>query len=160
VGQTASQPSRRLLRADRYRLLAFGPNGPLVGFFLGTVRPGGRPDAAGVGAVWHDGGLRSGEEGCCGGDVVGGAGPAGPERSIMDWMWALAGPRSSARPIGVEITPGLMVFSRAPLPPQACGGLHPQLVGRRGREVAFQVWGQRREVPGHAGHAGQAPCHR
>jgi Pyridoxamine 5'-phosphate oxidase len=38
-------------------LLAFGPNGPLVGFFLGTVRPGGRPDAAGVGAVWHDGDL-------------------------------------------------------------------------------------------------------
>jgi hypothetical protein len=30
-----------------------------------------------------------------------------------------------------------------------------ELVGRRGREVAFQVWGQRREVPGHAGHADQ-----
>jgi hypothetical protein len=38
-------------------LLAFGPKGPMVGFFLGTVRPDGRPDAAGVGAVWHDGDL-------------------------------------------------------------------------------------------------------
>lgn len=26
-------------------------------FFLGTVRPDGRPHAAGVGALWHDGGL-------------------------------------------------------------------------------------------------------
>jgi hypothetical protein len=26
-------------------------------FFLGTVRPGGRPHAAGVGALWHDGDL-------------------------------------------------------------------------------------------------------
>src|ERR1022692_2168459 len=38
-------------------LLAFGPNGPLVGFFLGTVRPDGRPHAAGIGAVWHEGDL-------------------------------------------------------------------------------------------------------
>jgi hypothetical protein len=38
-------------------LLAFGPNGPLVGFFLGTVRPDGRPHAAGIGVVWHDGDL-------------------------------------------------------------------------------------------------------
>jgi hypothetical protein len=29
----------------------------MVGFFLGTVRPDARPDAAGVGAVWHDGDL-------------------------------------------------------------------------------------------------------
>jgi hypothetical protein len=36
-------------------LLASGPQGPLVGFFLGTVRPDGRPHAAGIGAVWHDG---------------------------------------------------------------------------------------------------------
>src|ERR1035441_1328062 len=38
-------------------LLAFGPKGPLAGFFLGTVRPDGRPHAAGIGAVWHDGDL-------------------------------------------------------------------------------------------------------
>ena len=38
-------------------LLATGPKGPLVGFFLGTVRPDGRPHAAGIGAVWHDGDL-------------------------------------------------------------------------------------------------------
>ena len=38
-------------------LLASGPQGPLVGFFLGTVRPDGRPHAAGIGAVWHDGDL-------------------------------------------------------------------------------------------------------
>ena len=38
-------------------LLAFGPKGPLVGFFLGTVRPDGRPHAAGIGAVWHEGDL-------------------------------------------------------------------------------------------------------
>ena len=38
-------------------LLAFGPKGPLAGFFLGTVRPDGRPNAAGIGAVWHDGDL-------------------------------------------------------------------------------------------------------
>jgi hypothetical protein len=38
-------------------LLASGPKGPLAGFFLGTVRPDGRPHAAGVGAVWHDGDL-------------------------------------------------------------------------------------------------------
>jgi Pyridoxamine 5'-phosphate oxidase len=38
-------------------LLASGPKGPLAGFFLGTVRPDGRPHAAGIGAVWHDGDL-------------------------------------------------------------------------------------------------------
>ena len=38
-------------------LLASGPKGPDVGFFLGTVRPDGRPHAAGIGAVWHDGDL-------------------------------------------------------------------------------------------------------
>src|SRR5579864_5735819 len=38
-------------------LLSSGPKGPLAGFFLGTVRPDGRPHAAGIGAVWHDGDL-------------------------------------------------------------------------------------------------------
>ena len=38
-------------------LLASGPKGPLAGFFLGTVRPDGRPHAAGIAAVWHDGDL-------------------------------------------------------------------------------------------------------
>jgi hypothetical protein len=38
-------------------LLAHGHKGPLVGFFLGTVRPDGRPHAAGIGAVWDDGDL-------------------------------------------------------------------------------------------------------
>jgi hypothetical protein len=38
-------------------LLASGPKGPLAGFFLGTVRPDGRPHAAGIGAVWYDGNL-------------------------------------------------------------------------------------------------------
>jgi hypothetical protein len=33
------------------------PKEPDVGFFLGTVRPDGRPHAAGIGAVWHDGDL-------------------------------------------------------------------------------------------------------
>lgn len=32
-----------------------GPHGPAVTFFLGTVRPDGRPHAAGVGAIFHDG---------------------------------------------------------------------------------------------------------
>jgi Pyridoxamine 5'-phosphate oxidase len=36
-------------------LLESGPKGPLIGFFLGTVRRNGRPHVAGVGAVWHDG---------------------------------------------------------------------------------------------------------
>jgi Pyridoxamine 5'-phosphate oxidase len=40
-----------------HELLEHGPKGPLVGFFLGTVRPDGRPHVAGVGAVWHDGDL-------------------------------------------------------------------------------------------------------
>jgi hypothetical protein len=38
-------------------LLALGPKGPEAGFFLGTVRPDGRPHAAGIGVVWHDGDL-------------------------------------------------------------------------------------------------------
>lgn len=33
-------------------ILAVGSLGPSVTFFLGTVRPDGRPHAAGVGAVW------------------------------------------------------------------------------------------------------------
>lgn len=37
--------------------LESGPKGPLAGFFLGTVRPDGRPHSAGVGAVWFDGDL-------------------------------------------------------------------------------------------------------
>jgi hypothetical protein len=37
--------------------LAVGALGPGVHFFLGTVRPDGRPHAAGVGAAWHDGDL-------------------------------------------------------------------------------------------------------
>jgi Pyridoxamine 5'-phosphate oxidase len=40
-----------------HNLLTSGPKGPLAGFFLGTVRPDGRPHAAGVGAVWCDGDL-------------------------------------------------------------------------------------------------------
>jgi hypothetical protein len=36
-------------------LLAAGPLGPEIPFFLGTCRSDGRPHAAGVGAVWHDG---------------------------------------------------------------------------------------------------------
>jgi hypothetical protein len=38
-------------------LLAGGPPGPETTFFLGTVRPDGRPHAAGIGAAWHDGDL-------------------------------------------------------------------------------------------------------
>ena len=38
-------------------ILAAGPSGPHVPFFLGTTRPDGRPHAAGVGAVWYDGDL-------------------------------------------------------------------------------------------------------
>ena len=38
-------------------LLAAGPPRPDVPFFLGTVRPGGRPHAAGIGALWHEGDL-------------------------------------------------------------------------------------------------------
>lgn len=40
-----------------HELLQFGPKGPLAGFFLGTVRPDGRPHVAGIGAVWHEGDL-------------------------------------------------------------------------------------------------------
>lgn len=35
--------------------LAGEPLGPNTPFFLGTCRPDGRPHAAGVGAMWHDG---------------------------------------------------------------------------------------------------------
>jgi hypothetical protein len=38
-------------------VLASGPPGPDVTWFLGTSRPDGRPHAAGVGALWHDGDL-------------------------------------------------------------------------------------------------------
>jgi hypothetical protein len=38
-------------------VLAVGSQGPGTTFFLGTVRPDGRPHAAGIGAVWHDGDL-------------------------------------------------------------------------------------------------------
>jgi hypothetical protein len=38
-------------------ILAVGSQGPSATFFLGTVRPDGRPHAAGVGAVWWDGDL-------------------------------------------------------------------------------------------------------
>lgn len=38
-------------------LLAGGPFGAETRFFLGTVRPDGRPHAAGIGAAWHDGDL-------------------------------------------------------------------------------------------------------
>src|SRR4030088_1901080 len=37
--------------------LLVSENGPLVGFFLGTIGPDARPHAAGIGAVWHDGDL-------------------------------------------------------------------------------------------------------
>ena len=64
---TDRQPSETM-NLDRYGegalpwsrvhdLLESGPKGPLVGFFLGTVRPNGRPHVAGVGAMWHDGDL-------------------------------------------------------------------------------------------------------
>jgi hypothetical protein len=36
-------------------LLASGAPGPEIPFFLGTTRPDGRPHAAGIGALWHDG---------------------------------------------------------------------------------------------------------
>jgi hypothetical protein len=38
-------------------LLAAGPPGPEITFFLGTVGADGRPHAAGVGALWEDEGL-------------------------------------------------------------------------------------------------------
>jgi hypothetical protein len=38
-------------------ILAVGSLGPDVTFFLATVRPDGRPHAAGVGAVWSEGDL-------------------------------------------------------------------------------------------------------
>jgi hypothetical protein len=36
-------------------LLASGPSSIELTFFLGTMRPDGRPHSAGVGAQWHDG---------------------------------------------------------------------------------------------------------
>ena len=38
-------------------LFAGGPPTPDITFFLGTVRPDGRPHAAGIGALWLDGDL-------------------------------------------------------------------------------------------------------
>jgi len=38
-------------------ILSGPPQGPEVTFFLGTVSPDGRPHAAGIGAIWHDGDL-------------------------------------------------------------------------------------------------------
>jgi hypothetical protein len=38
-------------------LLAAGPPGPDIPFFLGTTRPDGRPHAAGIGVLWLDGDL-------------------------------------------------------------------------------------------------------
>jgi nitroimidazol reductase NimA-like FMN-containing flavoprotein (pyridoxamine 5'-phosphate oxidase superfamily) len=43
--------------ARAHDLLQNGPKGPLAGFFLATADPDGRPHAAGVGVVWHDGDL-------------------------------------------------------------------------------------------------------
>ncbi len=43
--------------ARAYELLAHGPSGPDVGFFLGTVGSDGRPHASGIGAIWHAGDL-------------------------------------------------------------------------------------------------------
>jgi hypothetical protein len=42
---------------SRPRDLLAGATGLDVSFFLGTTRPDGRPHAAGVGALWHDGDL-------------------------------------------------------------------------------------------------------
>jgi hypothetical protein len=78
IGPTSEPTDRRLKMSDREPvdvtnldrygdaelpwsrprdLLAGGPHGPEIGFFLGTVRPDGRPHAAGVGVLWEDGGL-------------------------------------------------------------------------------------------------------
>jgi hypothetical protein len=38
-------------------VLGAGALGPGMSFFLGTVRPDGRPHAAAIGAAWHDGDL-------------------------------------------------------------------------------------------------------
>jgi hypothetical protein len=42
---------------SRIRELLATPSGEDIPFFLGTVRPDGRPHAAGIGAVWHEGHL-------------------------------------------------------------------------------------------------------
>src|SRR5689334_16022505 len=49
--------SAALLWSRAHDALATSPAGPEITFFLGTVRPDGRPHAAGVGALWHDGDL-------------------------------------------------------------------------------------------------------
>jgi len=43
--------------ARAHAVLANGPLGPGAAAFLGTTRPDGRPHAAGIGPVWHDGDL-------------------------------------------------------------------------------------------------------
>jgi Pyridoxamine 5'-phosphate oxidase len=43
--------------ARAHSLLQAGPHGPDAGYFLATAGPDGRPHAAGVGVVWHDGDL-------------------------------------------------------------------------------------------------------
>ncbi len=48
---------RRAARARAPRSAAFAPSSAAVTFFLGTVRPDGRPPAAGVGAIHHDGAM-------------------------------------------------------------------------------------------------------
>ncbi|HEX5494407.1 MAG TPA: pyridoxamine 5'-phosphate oxidase family protein [Mycobacteriales bacterium] len=64
----ADREPTRVTNLDRYGypplpwsrphdLFTAGPLGPGTTFFLGTSRPDGRPHAAGVGAVWHDGDL-------------------------------------------------------------------------------------------------------
>jgi hypothetical protein len=42
---------------SRPRDLLAASTGPHITFFLGTTRPDGRPHAAGIGALWHDGEL-------------------------------------------------------------------------------------------------------
>jgi hypothetical protein len=42
---------------SRPRDLLAVSNGPDITFFLGTVRPDGRPHSAGIGALWYDGDL-------------------------------------------------------------------------------------------------------
>ena len=62
------QPPVEVTNLDRYgfpplpwsrphELLASGATHPNASFFLGTVRPDGRPHAAGIGALWVDGNL-------------------------------------------------------------------------------------------------------
>jgi hypothetical protein len=46
-----------LLWSRAHDLLAASPSGSDFSYFLGTVRPDGRPHAAPFGALWHDGDL-------------------------------------------------------------------------------------------------------